>query len=462
MGAIERVKDVVAGGESLPTATIEQLGAATAALETATAELKDAEGDRKEQFAKARDDAARTVQSIKADLDTQREATEAARDAEIDTLIRDAKSTREPSKAWAFAGTGQNPTYQAGDFIYNLWARKGAETHAERAKAEQALVDMGAEFQDAQGQASIGPAKAAGGYKFAKATTSTTNIVAGATIGDLVKPPMPLTAVADLVRTLRVDGYTHLIPVRATAPTRAAVVAWGATKTNVDLTYGGYTATPYTLAIIYDAAKQLLRYSGGAVEADLRAELETSFKIGRAYYILQGSGSSEPYGIQTAIGNAFGAFTSSFTASSTTLAGSVAKAIATAAGGLSVRNFSPEAVLLGVAAYWDMVSQGTDSAGFFFAPAAGPTAIRPNTLLSPWGVPVYAETQLAGTDDLLIGQFSAVQVFQGSEYRVDTSEEAGDRWDKNLVGFRGEEEIGLDARPAVFAGAFQFIADVAP
>jgi hypothetical protein len=45
---------------------------------------------------------------------------------------------------------------------------------------------------------------------------------------------------------------------------------------------------------------------------------------------------------------------------------------------------------------------------------------------------------------------------------VDTSDEAGDRWDKNLVGFRGEEEIGLDARAAVFAGAFQFVADIAP
>jgi hypothetical protein len=30
------------------------------------------------------------------------------------------------------------------------------------------------------------------------------------------------------------------------------------------------------------------------------------------------------------------------------------------------------------------------------------------------------------------------------------------------VGFRGEQEMGLDARPAVFAGAFQFVADVVP
>ena len=47
--------------------------------------------------------------------------------------------------------------------------------------------------------------------------------------------------------------------------------------------------------------------------------------------------------------------------------------------------------------------------------------------------------------------------FKGQGYRVDTSSEAGDRWDKNLTGFRGEEEIAFDARPAVYAGKFQRI-----
>lgn len=464
--ATNRVAEAVAGGENLQAATLDQLGTATAALETATAEMKAAEGERKAEFAKARDDAAREVQRIKEQIDAQNEATEAARDAEIDKLLVDARNTREPSKAWSFAGNPTSVGYQAGDFAWNLYVRKSDEfTLEERGKAEKALIDMGATYGKAEGQ-SIGPAKAQGGY-YAKATLGLTSATGGvlipaATVGDLVKPPRALTAVEELVTTLRVDTYQSAIPVRVTTPTRAAVVAWGETKTNTNLTYGGYTATAYTLAIIYDIAKQFLRYSRGAAEADVRSELETAFRIGRAYYILQGSGSSEPYGIQTAIGNAFSAYTSSFTASATTLAGSVAKAVATAAGALSVRNWAPEAALVGVAAYWDMVSQGTDEAGFFFAPAGGPTNIRPGTLVSPFGIGVYPETQLAGTDDLLVGQFSAVQVFRSSDYRVDTSDEAGDRWDKNLVGFRGEEEIGLDARAAVFAGAFQFIADVTP
>jgi hypothetical protein len=30
-------------------------------------------------------------------------------------------------------------------------------------------------------------------------------------------------------------------------------------------------------------------------------------------------------------------------------------------------------------------------------------------------------------------------------------------WDKNLTGFRGEEELAADLRPAVYAGKFQRI-----
>jgi HK97 family phage major capsid protein len=472
--SVNRVTDAIeAGGNEVAPDLMNRLGAATKQLEEATEVFKT---DKNEIAAKARDEAAVELTKIQAQVNEQNAKADAERDAAIDQMLADARNTREPSKAWMFQGGGSNPTsYQAGDFAYNLWARKSSDlTLSQRAKAEEALSEMGAVWGDPQG-ISIGGAEAQGGYFqpakakefYAKATLGLTAatggvLIPGAVVGDIVKPPRALTAAEQLVTTRRVDAYQSSMPVRAATPTRAAVVAWGDTKTNTNLTYGGYTATAYTLAIIYDIAKQFLRYSRGAAEADVREELETAFRLGRSYYILQGSGSSEPYGIQTAIGNAFGAYTSSFTASATTLAGSIATAVATAAGGLAVRNWAPEAALLGAAAYWTMVSQGTDTAGFFFAPAGGPTAIRPGTLVTPFGIPVYAETQLAGTDDLLLGAFSAVELYRSSDYRVDTSDEAGDRWDKNLVGFRGEEEIGLDARAAVFAGAFQFIADINP
>jgi hypothetical protein len=43
---------------------------------------------------------------------------------------------------------------------------------------------------------------------------------------------------------------------------------------------------------------------------------------------------------------------------------------------------------------------------------------------------------------------------------VDVSTEAGDRWDKNLTGFRGEEEFAFNADPYVLAGRFQRITDI--
>lgn len=389
--------------------------------------------------------------------------------------------------------------YAKGSFVYNLYkagvfGSRDGFLDDERRKAIEALRAMGhfeAPAGEAKGVIGDAPIKglgensqgthsaaptSGGGWVIpdlvvsahAKATLGTTSatggvLIPGAVVTDLVKPGRYRSAVTGLVNGIRgVSAYQTSIPVRVSAPARAVVALWGDTKENVNLTYGGYTATMYTLARIYDVAKQFLRFSQGAAEQDVLQELAHAFELGEAYYILQGDGTDEPYGIQTAIANAFGAYTTSFTPSATTLAGSIAKAVASAAGDLAVRNRFPEAALLAPAAYWTMVSQGTDTAGFFFAPAGGPENIRPGTLMSPFGLPVYSESQLAGTDDLLVGEFSAHKVFFGESYRVDTSDQAGTRWDANLVGFRGEEEMGADARAAVFAGAFQFIADVMP
>ena len=53
-------------------------------------------------------------------------------------------------------------------------------------------------------------------------------------------------------------------------------------------------------------------------------------------------------------------------------------------------------------------------------------------------------------------------MFVGDEYRVDVSDSAGDRWDKNLTGFRAEEEFAFNADPPVLAGAFQRITTLIP
>jgi hypothetical protein len=116
-----------------------------------------------------------------------------------------------------------------------------------------------------------------------------------------------------------------------------------------------------------------------------------------------------------------------------------------------------------------MLRQGSDSAGFWFATNQNsPASIRPGTLISPFGIPVFADAganqngTAAVIDNLVVADWSKFKIFLGQSYRVDSSDEAGERFDKNLTGFRGEEELGFDARPAVYAGHAQMITDVLP
>ena len=114
---------------------------------------------------------------------------------------------------------------------------------------------------------------------------------------------------------------------------------------------------------------------------------------------------------------------------------------------------------------WTLASQGGTGAdtGFFWS-GTGNSPGLPNVAagtLSAFGIPIIGDSQLAA-DDLIVGDFKALKVFHGQSYRVDSSSVAGTRLDANVTGFRGEMELGLDARPAVFAGAFQTVADILP
>ena len=64
--------------------------------------------------------------------------------------------------------------------------------------------------------------------------------------------------------------------------------------------------------------------------------------------------------------------------------------------------------------------------------------------------------------NVIVGEFSAVKFYRGLEFRIETSDTAGTRWDQNLIGFRGEEEIGFHAGSAINVGAFQLTTSVIP
>jgi HK97 family phage major capsid protein len=189
---------------------------------------------------------------------------------------------------------------------------------------------------------------------------------------------------------------------------------------------------------VYDISKQLARKSGGAAEQDVMAELRDAFSRGEAGYIINGTGSSQPYGLTTALTNSSAQFTSTFTAAAT-LAGSVTSALATAAGALAARNVDNVSAMMNAADYWLMLRQGADDAGYYFN-TVGSSAIPgvpTGTLVSPFRIPIYPDTILA-SPQLIVGDFKSLKLWLGDSFRIDTSDVAGTRWDYNLIGFHSE------------------------
>lgn len=368
----------------------------------------------------------------------------------VDDRLRE---VRTPSKAAFVFGPDAgyyNTEPQAGRFLSALldYGERDPETVS---AAKASLEGMGARYERAWGKATLGTTDATGGW-----------VIPNAIVDEIQKPASFQGLFRNLL-TVR-PGITAAavdLPWRSAAPARAVIAAFGATKENVDLAYNGYTATMYTLARIHDIGNQFLRQSAGAAEADVLSELASAFARGEDHYVVNGTGSSEPYGLVTAL-NGSPAHISSFTPAAT-LAGSILAAIGTAAGALAARERMPSAAVMHPTPYWQMLRQGADAAGFYIAGTQGFTLpdIPAGTVVSPFGIPVFPSSAMP-TDDLIVGDFKAARLFLGENFRIDTSNQAGTRWDTNVTGFRGEEELGFDARPSVYAGAFELIQDVTP
>jgi HK97 family phage major capsid protein len=372
--------------------------------------------------------------------------------------LAEARNRREPhlsAKAQAVLFEGSGRRSSDGRYLRGIMLARSHD-HAEQSAGKAELADLGVTFHEADpnAKATLGTTDATGGW-----------LLPNASVDDLVKPAeygnlyRNLMTVRTGIRTLSVD-----MPFRAAAPARAVIAVPGDTKENVDLVYNGYAATMYTLARITDLSVRFVRYSAGAAEKDVMTELGNALGRGEAYYIRDGTGSSQPFGFIPALTNGPATFRSTFSPA-TTLAGSISAAIGTAAGALMARGRRPEAAVISATAYTQLMLQGTDTAGFFLnGVSPGGQAIpgfRPGTLVSQWGIPVVVDTDFAD-DDLVVAEWSAFRIYIGDGPRIDTSTEAGTRWDANLVGFRGEEDFAYDARPAVYAGAAQMITDILP
>lgn len=458
----------MAGGDGT-VLTAEQIGAQAAEtfgrLQALVPELqaaKDSDTARYDALKAETDSLAETVGALKAQqADAQRAEDLEQRLARIEAIGRDlASGTRAASKAAAIGGNGFEGMGDTDRFFLNLSIAQNPKAPTEvRMAAEQALKAMGSVWMDVPAEshgslkATTGATDANGGYIAPRPV-----VAAFTTVGVATNPYRSLLTVVPGINSNVVD-----IPHIGLAPGRATVISRGSTKTNVDVSVSQYSATFYTLAQIHDAANQWLRQTGGQGERLIRTRLGQAIALGESYYILQGSGTSEPKGLLTSLGGS-GTFVTSHTASNSTIAGNAATAIAKASGAIANRNRTPDGVVMNAGDFWTFMAQGADSAGFYIAPtgAASANAVGAFSNGSPamriWGLPVYADSNMPA-DSLVVGAWAEAELYVGADYRIDTSTEAGTRWDQNLTGFRAEEDIAFNADPYVMAGMFQRIVD---
>ena len=357
---------------------------------------------------------------------------------ELDERVRSMTRTEARTKAAAILGNVKEPDsatktvgrYSEVNFLSALVARRYGDTDA------QEFVKAVLGTSTATGQAIV-----------------PNNFVSG--LVDqiaLVNPYRGLFNVLGGVSGAGVD-----IPYEVTAVTAALVQgSYGSNKEVRDFSFNRATATLYTIAQIADVGNQLLRQSNGAAEASARRRLAGSIGMTEAQWITNGNGSGQPLGFFQAF-LAYGdpaAF--KYTLSSETRAEALGKGIsALEARGVMADNL---VIVMNPTDFWELAVEtlgSSGSGGWVFDPATGAAGNPPIT--SVWGVPIVRDPNWpsANAGTALIVDKSDVEIFTGSEYRIDVSSEAGNRFDQNITGFRAEEEFAFNAEPYVRTGRAQ-------
>jgi len=435
------------------------------------------------------------------ELAAAKDATKAKLEAQVEALTRLMRDNRSASKAGLIGGSQPVPKdgpsvrtqkglkphpflkagiagYEAGTLMQGLVDRMGLgyDGHNDpslvaRGKSALAFLDWGGLPEMSKAGIGVGRAE---GDAFIKATLGTSGATGGYVLPNnlvdrVIKPATQKAVYQQLVTTINgvaVRGVDQ--PYRTSAAQRAVFVNWGATKTNVDEAYGTYSAVLGTIAIIYDIGKQYARFSAGAAEQDVMDEITRGTILGENYYIAVGAGTGgvgtgDPTaGVYTQLLAATPTFTTTGAPVATTLLGSFAEQLTSGARALATRSRESQAWVVDATTFWTSIGQGTDTAGFWVSPTGGPTGFTRTASggLGFWGVPVFYDANLgsnATTKIAIGGEWDMLKLYRGMEFRIDTTDVAGDRWDKNLIGFRGEEEIGFHAGSAVAVGAMELI-----
>jgi HK97 family phage major capsid protein len=238
-----------------------------------------------------------------------------------------------------------------------------------------------------------------------------------------------------------------------------AAQSYGSNKDVRDFTVATATATLYTIAEIIDLGNQFLRQSEGAAENLARRRLGKAFAKGEAQFINNGTGTNQPLGFFPAI-NAYGAAPAiTTTLTSEPRAATFGRAI----GALEARGQTATALVCHPTDYWETATEGLGTSyagGWAIAPAEGPSSSDAQATM--WGVPIFRDPfwPAAKVGTALVLNAAEIDLYFGQEYRIDISSDGGNRFDQNVTGFRGEEELGFNAEPAVRTGHVQIVAGI--
>jgi HK97 family phage major capsid protein len=290
----------------------------------------------------------------------------------------------------------------------------------------------------------------------AKAILGTSNatgqsIVPNAFVAQVAEVNAQVNPYRDLMNVVRVPAaFAVDIPYETTGLAAALLQgAYGSNKDVRDHSFGEATATLYQIATIVDVGNQLLRASEGAAEANVRRRLGKYMGLAEGNFVINGTGTNQPLGILQAI-LAYGDIAAhKYTLNSETRVAALGQGL----GKLEARGERATGIVMHPTDYWEMAIETlgpSGSGGWAFDAATGPTS---TPVVTAWGVPVYRDVNLpVGT--ALAGAWADCDIYIGSEFRIDVSSEAGNRFDQNVTGFRAEEEFGFNATPYVATGKF--------
>jgi hypothetical protein len=112
---------------------------------------------------------------------------------------------------------------------------------------------------------------------------------------------------------------------------------------------------------------------------------------------------------------------------------------------------------MGPTDFYEMATEGLGTSyagGWAIDPTGGP---RGTAAASLWGIRVYRDPHwpAAQAGVALVLDTSSMEVYTDGEYRIDVSNEAGNRFDQNVTGFRLETQFGFNAEPYWRTGAIQ-------